>query len=475
MFPTRVPRSILGASQEVAATTQLSRTLTSTSTHGKHSDDVLIIGGGPMGSSTAYHLATSRGGDGSGITVIERDPTYARASATLSAGGIRQQFSLYENVCMSRYGLEFLQNAPELLKTDQEQEEEEIDMQFFERGYLFLAGNTEQEKEKMMANHALQKQAGCKDVRLYNPTQLKEKFSWLNVDDISLGSYGTRGEGWFDPWALLRGLKQKNIAMGVSYLHGTPVSATRDESTGNVTTVDVHLLQGYKETSSSSSQHPMNIQKRNVNRVVNAAGAYSGQVMDLLATPNRPLYHPLPVVPRKRCIFFFHCSASEGVPIAAPLTICPTNVYFRSEGKADSAEFICGVSPTPDMDADSTCESDLDYADHNLFEEIIWPALYNRVPAFGEIKVKSSWAGYYEYNSVDQNGVIDFHPEMKNVLIVSGFSGHGLQHSPAAGRAAAELLENDGKFKTLDLSVIGFERLLDGGKNGSSVFEQGIV
>lgn len=114
--------------------------------------------------------------------------------------------------------------------------------------------------------------------------------------------------------------------------------------------------------------------------------------------------YPIPVEPRKRCIFFFHCATNQNevVPHIAPLTICPTSmVYFRSEGHVEengeaTGNFLGGVSPTKEKDRAIHDASDLDNPDHELWDDIIWPALYYRVPAFGEVKLKSSWAGLYE-------------------------------------------------------------------------------
>jgi FAD-dependent oxidoreductase domain-containing protein 1 len=211
-----------------------------------------------------------------------------------------------------------------------------------------------------------------------------------------------------------------------------------------------------------------------VETVVNAAGAGADKVMEILAGPEKPLLHPLPVKPRKRCIYFFHCDANQNeiVPDLAPLTIDSSGAYFRSEGmKRGTGNFLCGKSPPITDDPDCYDPNELVNADPVLFERDIWPSLYNRVPAFGSIKVLSSWAGLYEYNTVDQNCILDFHPEMENVLMVNGFSGHGLQHGPAAGRAAAELLDNDNRFLTLDLHIFRFHRFLEG---NNPVFEQGI-
>ena len=419
--------------------------------------NTLIIGGGPVGSSTAYHLARQRGGDGSGIVVLEKDPSYQsrQCSAVYSAGGIRQQFSLPENVKISLYGRDFLRNAGELLRTE---DGEEYDLQFKEYGYLFLAG-TESGKAQMIKNHKTQVESGCEDIRILDRSALAEKFPWMYVNDILLGSYGEKGEGWFDPWAFIVGLKQKSIEMGVRYIHGMPVASERGTANGRIISVDIQDNMGDSKT-------------MGVDCVVNAAGAQAESAMNLLAGPDRPLDYSLPVKPRKRCIFFFHCAAKEGVPPVAPLTVDPSFVYFRSEGSGEGATFLCGVSPGHEHDPDCYDDHMLDDADYSLFEDIIWPALYHRVPAFGDIKVKSSWAGLYEYNTIDQNAIIDFHPEMSNVLMLNGFSGHGLQQAPAVGRAAAELIDNNGKYQTLDLSIFSFDRCMG---RAEPVLEEGIV
>lgn len=430
--------------------------------------DTMIIGGGPIGLSLAYHLSLLHPNNNANITIVERDPTYARASAVLSAGGIRQQFSLRENIEMSLYGKTFLRNASELLRVD----DEDVDVQFQEHGYLFLAA-TNEGKDHLIRNNQLQQSLGA-DIDLLSPSQLKEKFPWLNTDDILLGSFGKSGEGWFDPWSLLRGLKRKCQSMGVNFVKGNPVQSVRDyQSGGCITAVDVMQYEreeGQKVTC-----------RYNVKNVVNAAGAHCQEVMNILAG-EVGLQYPIPVEPRKRCIFFFHCQSQQSpehiVPKIAPLTICPkTNVYFRSEGVSlndgeATGNFLCGVSPSEKVDKPIQDIGELDYPDHELFEEIIWPALYNRVPAFGELKLKSSWAGLYEYNIIDQNAIIDFHPEIPNVLMLNGFSGHGLQQSPATGRAGAELI-NYGRFTSLDLDIFSFKRCY--GKDEPPVFELGIV
>lgn len=156
--------------------------------------DTLIIGGGPIGLSCAFHLATLRDdtkGSPKEIVVLEQDPTYKSSSAMASAGGIRQQFSLEENIRMSLYGRDFLRNANSLLATPSRPH---VDVQFQEYGYLFLAA-TPSGVAQMQENHRVQRKAGCTAIELLKPTELKQKFPWLNSEDILLGSYGTSGEG----------------------------------------------------------------------------------------------------------------------------------------------------------------------------------------------------------------------------------------------------------------------------------------
>ena len=146
----------------------------------------------------------------------------------------------------------------------------------------------------------------------------------------------------------------------------------------------------------------------------------------------------------------------------------PSGVWFRPDGAP--GHFLCGVSPSAHRgDPDCAGVADLEVVDHTIFEEVIWPALYARCEAFGSLKVRSSWAGFYEYNTFDQNGIIGRHPHVANMVLCNGFSGHGLQQSPAAGRAVAEIIT--GSPQTVDVSSLGFERVL----RGEPVYEQNIV
>jgi glycine/D-amino acid oxidase-like deaminating enzyme len=152
----------------------------------------------------------------------------------------------------------------------------------------------------------------------------------------------------------------------------------------------------------------------------------------------------------------------------AGLTVDPAQgVYFRPEGA--EGHFICGVSPPEDEDPDCPVLDTQD-VDMALFEETIWPTIAARVPAFESLRVTAQWAGLYEYNTWDQNALMGAFPGVDNLLVCNGFSGHGLQQSPAAGRAMSELIL-DGEYTSLNCSIFGLDRLVRDDK----VLERNIV
>ena len=156
----------------------------------------------------------------------------------------------------------------------------------------------------------------------------------------------------------------------------------------------------------------------------------------------------LPVEPRKRCLFVFDCRTKLGQPL--PLTVDPSGVHFRSEG----ALYLAGAVPRDDSPPEHD-DFEVDYAE---FEDQVWPVLANRVPAFEAIGLVRAWAGHYDYNALDQNGVVGPHPEVGNFLFANGFSGHGLQQAAAVGRAIGELVAYGG-YRTLDLSELAYDRV----------------
>lgn len=375
--------------------------------------DVVVVGGAATGSSTAYHLAADPAFGGS-VLVVEQDPSYQRCASALSAASIRQQYSTAINVDISLYGITFLREIGTRLEVDGDRP----DIGLKEGGYLFLA--TARGETAMRASNALQTGRGA-DIALLDPEALVARFPWLSTEGIALGSLGLSGEGWFDGYGLMQGFRKKARSLGVTY------AAARAEglemSGGRVT--GVRLSDG--RTISCGV-------------VVNAAGA-GGTALARSAGVE------IPVANKKRMIFTFTCA--DPVP-DCPLMIDPTGVYVRPEGTG----FLCGTSPPEDEDPDST---DFE-VDHTFFEERIWPVLAERVPAFERIRQGRAWAGHYDMNLFDHNAILGAAPGIENLLLANGFSGHGLQQSPAVGRGLAELITYGG-YRSLDLSPLAYDRL----------------
>ncbi|WP_233836975.1 NAD(P)/FAD-dependent oxidoreductase [Paraburkholderia sp. ZP32-5] len=379
------------------------------------SSKVVIVGGGVIGSSIAYFLRLSN--PTVGVTVVERDPTYARSSSALSAASIRQQFSTPLSIQMSLFGIEFLRSIGERLEVDGTRPS--IDLH--EGGYLFLA--TPAGEATLRENHALQKSLGA-DISLLDSHGLQARFPWLNTDDLVAGAYGESGEGWFDGYGLVQALRKKAQALGARYVAADVTALHRDGR--RVTQVQT----------ADGERHACDV-------FVNAAGAWSRNVARMIGIE-------LPVHARRRSIFNVTSPARLE---RCPLLIDPSGVYFRPEGNS----YICGTSPSPDNDPD---DLPLDEVDHALFDDVIWPTLANRVPQFEALRVQNCWSGYYEYNVLDQNAIIGGHPDIDNCIFANGFSGHGLQQGPATGRGVSELILH-GRYTTLDLSALSFARVLE--------------
>ncbi len=387
--------------------------------------DVAIAGGAVVGSAVAYFLAADPDFDGS-IAVIERDPGYGACATTRSWGGIRQQFSTPENVRMSLFGIEFVRRAAELLEVDGEAPA----LAFCENGYLFLASPAG--LPVLERNCALQRSLGA-EVALLELGELAERFPWLNTEGLAGAGYGLANEGWIDPSALMHGFRRKAQALGAVYLRDEVVAVEVER--GRV--AGLGLRQGGR---------------LDCTVLVNAAGAQAGRLAALAGAA-------LPVEPRKRMTYVFDCRAA--LP-PLPLTIDASGVAFRPEG----ARYIGIVSPPESEDRERN-DFELEYG---LFDEVIWPTLAHRVPAFEAIKLTGAWAGHYDYNSFDQNAILGPHPGIAGLMFCNGFSGHGVQQSPAAGRALAELIVH-GEFRSLDLSNFLFARLLEGRR----IREQNVV
>lgn len=390
-----------------------------------------------MGCSSAFFL--TRHVPPSQICIVERDPTYKEASTVLSVGSIRQQFSLAGNILLSLKSSNFLR---EELKTELAVERDAPpDIQFSSGGYLFLA--SKKGEDTLRRNYELQRSLGA-NIKLMDSGELGTGFPWLCTDDLAIGTIGQVNEGWFDPWLLLSAFKKKLLSLGVQFVHGEVTGLNLEQN--KVKQVQVH------ESNSKETELGCDF-------FVNSAGPHAAKIakmanMGTTSHPNPVMRIPLPVSPRKRQVFVFHCPRGPAHPV---LVVDPSGAYFRRESQ--DGMYIAGISPPPHKDFETT-NLEVDY---NQFDETLWPILASRVPEFESLKVKGAWAGLYDYNTFDQNAILGPHAVINNFIFVNGFSGHGIQQSPEVGKAISEYIVY-GKPNLTDLDNFGFSRILEGRK-----------
>jgi len=374
--------------------------------------DVIIVGGGIMGSSTAYNLM--KADEKLKLAVVEMDPSYSHASSSLSMANIRIQFSLKENIQISQYAFEFLDRFEE----EMEVHGEKPDICFRREGNLFLVDEAgRQTAEKAMD---LQKSLGCQ-IEWWSPEQIRKQYALYNLNGYVGGTFGPE-DGYLDAYSVLMGFKKKARFLGAEFINDEVVDIL----------VDGHSVAGVKLASGETLR---------AGAVINCAGAWAAEIALTAGVV-------LPVEPTKRQIFALYTTVKPKGPL--PLTILPSGLYFRTE---TGDLILLGKS----MD-DDPVGFDFDWG-RKRFEDILWPELAEFVPAFDTLKVVRGWAGLYAVNTMDENAILGEWPELKGFFLANGFSGHGLQQGPAVGRYLSELIL--GQAPTLDLSIFGPERILE--------------
>jgi glycine/D-amino acid oxidase-like deaminating enzyme len=382
----------------------------------RSSFDVVIIGGAMIGSAVAWWLARDPDFDGR-ILVIERDPSFEFASTSHTNSCIRMQFGTEINVAISRFGREFIGSFREFAGEDAP----EIHLDDF--GYLYLARD-EPAADRLRTAQALQARMGA-GTKLLSPGQLRAAFPFMRFDDVILGSHNPGEEGCFDGGTMFSEFRRRARKMGVEEARAEATGLRM--AGGRVTHVEL------SDGSSVACGH-----------VVNAAGPRAATVAAMAGIV-------LPVEPRKRYTFIFE--AEDKLPRRLPLTVDPCGIHYRTDGGL----YMAGCPP----ETDGPCDAEDFEMDHAIWEERVWPALAERIPAFERIRLRNSWVGHYAYNTLDQNALLGLHPGCDNLLFANGFSGHGLQQAPAVGRGIAEHIIHGG-WRSLDLSPLSVARLVEG-------------
>ena len=383
--------------------------------------DVVIIGGAMMGSSAAWFLTDNPDFDGS-VLVVEMDRSYANCSTAHTNSCMRQQFSNKLNVQISQFAADFVKNLRGYMGNDTRVPE--LDIQNY--GYMYLA-DTDSFADTLRDNQKVQLEMGA-ETQLLSAEEIYSRYPFYNVDDIKLGSINLKDEGYWDGGTVFDWWRRSAKDRGVEYV------------TNRVVAMDV---QGSKVCSVTLESGEV----IGAGQVVNASGPRGALTAKMAGIA-------LPVEPRKRFTWIF--SAEQPLDQDLPLTIDPSGVHFRQDGPKT---YLAG-SP-PDLEDDVAVDPSDFNMDHARWENHVWPIIATRIPQFEAIKVVTEWAGHYAYNTLDQNAVLGAHPEITNFIFLNGFSGHGLQQSPAMGRATAEWLTY-GSYRTLDMAPFGFERIAEG-------------
>ena len=380
--------------------------------------DIILIGGAMYGSSIAWWLSRDPAFDGS-ILLVERDLSFEFAATSHTNSCIRQQFSNTTNIQISQFGAEFINNFQSYF--DHDPRVPDIPIQSF--GYMYLA-NTAADAENLRQSQVVQAQLGA-GTRHMTAAEIQAEYPFYNVDDITAGNHNTANEGYFDGGTIFDWCKRVAQEKGAEYVQNEVVTINRQANRIH----SVTLASG--ETLSCGL-------------LVNCTGPRGAHTARMAGID-------LPVEPRKRYSFIF--DAEQPLERDLPLTIDPSGVHMRSEGRY----YLAGCPP----DDDAPVAYDDFKQDHSIWQEKVWPILAARVPKFEAIKLINSWAGHYDYNTFDQNAIIGPHHEVENFLFANGFSGHGLQQSMAIGRGLAEFITY-GAYRSIDLSPFAYKRITEG-------------
>jgi sarcosine oxidase subunit beta len=375
-----------------------------------HSADVVIIGGGIVGSSIAYHL-TANGCPS--VLVIERESAQGKGSTGKSMGGVRAQFSTPVSIQMSLYSIPFYASFEEQLG---------YPCDYRPQGYLFCA-TSEKQMAYLLANYAQQVKMGLKNVRVIEGAEINGMFPQMRSDDIIGGTFCST-DGFVDPYSAMIGFMTLATEHGAKLWKNSAVTEVTRDAAG---IVSVETTRGAVETRT----------------IVNCAGPWAASVAALAGVD-------LPVQPLRRMLV--PTEPFNEFPHTAPMIVDMSNgFHFRPEARGfllawNDPEETPGFKP--DFDP--------------LFVEKILTRAADRVPCFANLPVnpQRAWAGLYEMTP-DHHPILGEVPAVPGLFLANGFSGHGVMHAPATGKILSDLILT-GKTDLIDASLLSLQRFAEG-------------
>ena len=385
--------------------------------------DVVVVGGGVVGSSVAYQL--KRADPSLRVVVVERDPTYARASSNLAMGGVRQQFASAPNVCLARWSAAFYERFDRLMSEGGHCSQ----AWFRRRGYLFLVDHASAAafEARLELQHAL----GAA-VERWSVDDLRARLPGIVVDDLAFAVFGPR-DGYANPSQVLRGFRAGAEHRGAEYVHGELAEVER--AGGRVSAARVRLAGGGEL-------------RVNAPAVVNAAGAYAARVGEAAGLD-------LPIRAQRQHLF--RAGLPRPFPYRFPMVIDPGGAHWRHDDaiRPGEADRIVVARTRFDEPFGENLECDL-----ARWESDFRPPLVRRMPALADATLLEGWAGLYEVTP-DHNPLLGEHPELAGFHIAAGFSGHGLMLAPATGVVISEMIRL-GASRTFDVSAFAPDRFARG-------------
>ncbi len=370
------------------------------------SADIVIIGGGVMGASIAYHLAT-RGTRN--LILLEKESLFGQGSTGRCAGGVRYQFATDINIRLSLASLPMLEKFKEEVG-------QEID--YRKCGYLFILTN-EKDIKAFQHNIDVQRKLGV-GTEWLSGEEIRKRLPMMKLDDVMAGTFNQE-DGLVDPNSVVMGYINAAHKLGVKTSNNAEVTGIR-VSGGKIEGVETN--QGFIKTRT----------------VINAAGAWAGLIGQMAGVH-------IPITPLRRQMFT--TSPLKEIPKDFPFVIdFAQSLYFHREGEG----LLIGMSNQNEkIGFDQNVDDD--------FELTNLEAAIARMPLVEKASRASHWAGLYEVTP-------DAHPiygktEVEGFLVCAGFSGHGFMHGPISGKLMSELIL-DGRFKSVDVSTLDLARFGEG-------------